>query len=85
MRRVTIGASAAAIAMLLGACSSSYDREQAIEDIQETAGVDRAMAECIVDGVEENFSIDRLESSGDLTEEEEAVLVEITTECLLGG
>jgi hypothetical protein len=84
MRNLLVGAAAVAIALVLGACGTTYDREQAIADF-EAEGIDRATAECIVDGIEENFSIERLESRGELTAEEEATVTTIATECLLGG
>ncbi len=84
MRKITFGACAAAVALLLGACGASYDREEAIADLEE-GGLDRATAECVIDGVEDSFGIDRLESTDDLTSEDEAILFEIMTECLVGG
>lgn len=84
MRNLLVSGAAAALALLLGACGTTYDREQAIADF-EAEGVDRATAECIVDGIEANFSIERLESRGDLTAEEEATLTDIAAECILGG
>jgi hypothetical protein len=84
MRNLLVGAAAALLALLLGACGTTYDREQAIADF-EAEGIDRATAECIVDGIEENFSIERLESRGELTEEEEQTVTNIAAECILGG
>ena len=78
-------AAALAGALMLGACGSSYNRDDAINDLVNDAGIERETAVCIVDGIEDNFSIDRLESTGDLTEDEEAILTEITTDCILGG
>lgn len=72
-------------ALLLGACGGeSYNREDAINDLIE-GGLEEDVAVCVVDGIEANFSIERLESTGDLTQEEEDVLFEITTDCVLGG
>ncbi len=84
MRKITFGACAATIAMLLGACGASFDRDEAIADLEE-GGLDRATAECVVDGVEDSFGIDRLESTDDLTSEDEAILFEIMTNCITGG
>ena len=84
MRRIKLGAVMAVVGLLAAACSTTYDRDKAITDLEEQ-GIERVMAECIVDGVEENFGIDRLESTDDLNADDEAVLVEITTECILGG
>ena len=85
MKRFAASAAAAGLALILSGCGSTYDREEAIADIEAETGVDRTTAECIVDGFEEEFGIERLESRGDLTPEEEEAIIEITTDCVLGG
>ncbi len=84
MNRTKLVGLAMAAALGLAACGGSYDRQDAIDDLIE-GGLDEATAVCVVDGIEENFSIERLESTGDLTAEEEATLTDITLECLTGG
>ncbi|MCP3911379.1 MAG: hypothetical protein GY713_10530 [Actinomycetia bacterium] len=77
-------AGVAGLSLLLAACGgSSYSREDAIADLV-ADDIDQEMAECIVDEVEDEFGIEKLESSDDVTEEDEAKLLEIFTECFLG-
>jgi len=73
----------AGLAMLLAACGSSFSREDAIADLIES-GLDQTVAECVVDGIEDKFSIEKLESTDDLSSEDEAILIEISTACILG-
>jgi len=73
----------AGLAMLLAACGSSFSREDAIADLIE-GGLEQSVAECVVDGIEDEFSIEKLESTGDLSTEDEAILIEISTACILG-
>lgn len=74
------------LAVLLGlsACSASYSREDTIQDLVDE-GLDETTATCVVDGMEEQIGEDRLDDRGDPTEEEIAVITDITTDCLLGG
>ena len=80
--RVKLGLLAVVVAMLAAACGGSYDREAAIDDFVAEAGISRAQAECIVDGAEAAFGIERLESRGDLTAEEEDIVVGLTIDCV---
>ena len=84
MRRIKLSAAMVAVGLLAAACTASYDREAAIEEIV-ADGFDRALAVCIVDGMEQEFGIDKLESNDDLTEEDEAIMFELTADCVLGG
>lgn len=81
MKRTRWIAALIGVAGLIGACGATYDRDDAIADLV-AEGIDETTAVCIVDGIEENFSIERLEGTGDLSDEEQTVLGEITTECL---
>lgn len=75
-----------AIAALLGACGDSYDRADFVEEMTTGANpVTDEQANCIADGVEEEFSIDRLNSRGDLTAAEEEILTSLAISCVLGG
>lgn len=81
-KAVRLGATLAiAGAMTLAACGDSYDRDDAIEEVM-SSGVDRDVAVCIVDAVEDEFGIDKLNSSDDLTSEDEDKLTDITFECM---
>ncbi len=75
----------AGLTLVASACGSSYDRDEVIDDFVTEQGIDRAVAICIVDGMEERLGVDRLDDRGDPTPEEEQIIFEITTDCLLGG
>ena len=71
---------------LLAACGDTYDRAEFIEEMTTgDAPITEAQANCIADGVEEEFGIDRLNDRGDLTSEEEAILTDLAFECVLGS
>lgn len=85
MKKITrIAGVTLAATFLLTACSS-YDREEFISDLQTEQGLDEPMATCIADGAEEGIGVERLGSRGSMTTEEEEILVEVMTDCLLGG
>ncbi len=71
--------------LVLGACGGEYNRDDFVSDLTESGDITEAQANCVADGVEENFSIDRLEGNGDLTDEERSLVIDITTDCILGG
>jgi len=74
-------ACAAVVALTLSACGGeSYNRDEAIDDLVET-GLSEEAATCIVDGVEDEFGIDKLNSTDDLSNEDEEALMTITTDC----
>ncbi len=79
--KMKIAAVLATMAFGIAACGSDYDRDQAIEDLEE-AGMTNEQAVCIVDKAEDEFGIEKLESTDDLTEEDEAAIMEITTACM---
>ena len=86
------GAKKAGVAVLLAgltlgtaACSGSYDRDEVIDELVNDEGLDRELATCVVDGMEDEFGVDRLDDRGNLTAEEEQMIIDITTSCLLGG
>lgn len=74
-----------AAAALASACSSSYDRDEFIAELEADAGLDTEQATCVVDGLEEKLGEDRLDDRGDLTAEEEVILTDLAIACLLGG
>lgn len=76
---------ALAVVGLAAACSSGYDRDEFIAELETEAGLDNAQATCVVDGLEEQLGEDRLDDRGDLTEEEEGILTDLAVACLLGG
>lgn len=71
-------------ALMLGACGSSYNRDDAISDLMEGGQISEEQAICIVDGIEDNFSVERLEGTGDLTDAELEILTAITSDCIVG-
>ncbi len=83
MRIKLIGIVAGA-ALAVSACGGGYDRQEFIDDLQDE-GIDEATATCIADGAEARIGEERLGERDDPTAEEEQVLIEITTECILGG
>lgn len=83
--RIKLGLMVTAMALLAVACGGTYDRETAIEDLVDESGITEGQAECIIDGVEAEFGIERLESRGDLTEAEEEVLLDLTFDCVFAG
>ncbi|MEM9132885.1 MAG: hypothetical protein AAF962_05995 [Actinomycetota bacterium] len=85
MNRFKLMAMVAGAALVVSACSGGYDRQETIDDLVTDAGVDEATATCIVDGMEAQIGEDRLGERGDPTAEEEEIIVDITTECILGG
>lgn len=83
MKKITTALMALSF-LLLSACGSSYDREDFVSELMES-DIDRPTAECVADGVEAQIGEDRLNDRGDLTAEENEILVDITFECVLGG
>lgn len=85
MKKMTqIAGGVLAATFLLTACGS-YDRAEFIVELQETDGVDEAIATCIADGLEVEIGEDRLNARGNPTEEEEAVMIDVMTDCFLAG
>ncbi len=77
---------AGAAMLAVGACGSSYDRNEAVDDLVNDAGLERPVAECVVDKLEDEFGTDKLGSSDDPTDEEVAFIFEAMTDCgALGG
>ena len=70
---------------VLSACGDTYDREELIDELVTEQGIDATTATCIVDGMEDQIGVDRLNDRGDPTAEEEQLIIDITTECVLGG
>ncbi len=77
----------AGIALLaISACGSSYDRDEAVDDLVNDAGLERPVAECVVDKMEDEFGTDKLGSNDEPTDEEVAFIFEAMTDCgALGG
>lgn len=82
------GVTLASLALVAG-CGESVDREGTIDDIVEGSEgqINRAQAECMVEGWIDELGEERaLElNDEDPTDEENAVIGEITTNCLLGN
>jgi hypothetical protein len=75
----------AGLALAVGACSSaSYDRDETIQELVDE-GLTEDIATCVVDGMEDQIGVDRLDDTGDPTDEEIAIITDITTDCMLGG
>lgn len=74
-----------AVVGLAAACSSSYDRDEFIAELETEAGLTTEQATCVVDGLEDQLGEDRLDDRGDLTEEEEAILTDLAVGCLLNS
>jgi hypothetical protein len=75
----------AGLAVTASACGSTYDRQEALDELVNVQGLDDATASCIVDGMEDKIGVDRLGDRGNPTAEEEQIIIDITTDCLLGG
>lgn len=75
----------AGFALVGSACSTSYDRDEVIDELVTEQGIERSVATCVVDGMEDRIGVDRLDDRGDPTPEEEAIIIEITSTCLFGG
>lgn len=85
MIRFKLVAMVAGAALVVTACGGGYDRQETIDELITEAGVDEATATCIVDGMEAEIGEDRLGERGDPTDEETAIITEITTDCILAG
>ena len=71
-------------ALFATSCSSSFDRQEAIDDLVEE-GMTTADATCIVDEMVAEFGESKLNSNDEPTAEEEAQLFDIMSDCLFGG
>lgn len=82
---VTVVVIAACGLGLLGACSSDeYDREDFVKEMQE-AGISAEQANCIADAIESQIDLEKAaKEQSDLTPEQEQIITEATTKCLLG-
>lgn len=71
--------------MLFAACGG-YDREEWIVDLQEGGQINEETSICIVDALEEQLGEDKLGGrASSLSDEDEAVMLEVSTKCILGG
>ena len=82
-RATRFGAALAAGALVLSACSDSFDRDAEVEELVES-GLTQAQAECIVDTLVDRLGEDTLNERRDPTAEEEAIVFEITGDCVFG-
>lgn len=73
-------AAAAGMALGLGACSGGVDRDGTV-DLLVDSGLDRPVAECIVDKSIDQIDVDVLVEDREPTPEEEELLFEIIGEC----
>lgn len=91
MRKLSALALAASLVFGLAACSddsSSFNKDDAVQQLMDEGGLTEEQATCIVDAVEDEFGVDKLESQDELTDEDATKLGEITLDCLggdLGG
>ncbi len=77
-------ASIFALSLALTACGG-YDRASFVEDLIEEGGgvIDETQANCIADGLEAQIGEDRLGDRGSLTAEENEIVTQVTTDCVL--
>lgn len=76
-------AAVVALTMGLAACGSSFDREGAVEELMD-GGLSEEQANCAVDAMIEEFGEDKLASDDDPTDEEQAIVIDIVSDCVLG-
>ena len=77
-----IAAAAIGLLSLTGlACGTRLDRQGTIDDMVD-AGIDAAVAECIVDKSVDAVGEDKLINDDKLTAEDEATIQQISLECL---
>jgi hypothetical protein len=56
-----------------------------VVDLFTGEGMDQALAECIADGAIDEFGLDTMNETRDMTAEEQAALEEIVTGCMVAG
>jgi hypothetical protein len=85
MRKLAMMALALMAAGGLAACSEEVDKEGTVDDLVES-GMDREQAECLVDGLVEEFGDERAlelnDADEELTAEEQEAMTDLTLECL---
>lgn len=74
-----------ALGFIATACGATYSHEKSVDELVDSAGIDRATAECIVTGMEAEFSEEKLLSDDTPTPEDEAIVTSISSECILGN
>ncbi len=73
-----------AVAFALSACGGGYDRAEFIAELEADANIDNTMATCMVDEMEAQIGVDRLDDRGDPTDEETQIMTDIAFSCILG-
>ncbi len=73
-----------AVAFALSACGGGYDRAEFIAELEADANIDNTMATCMVDEMEAQIGVDRLDDRGDPTDEETQIMTDIAFACILG-
>lgn len=72
-----------AASLVFTACGGGFDRQGSIDDLMEgTPSLTEEQAACIVDGIVDEFGVDRATSDDAPTEEEAAQLSQISQICL---
>ncbi len=74
-----------AVAFALSACGGGYDRAEFIAELEENSNIDNTMATCMVDKMEDQIGVDRLDDRGDPTDEETIIMTDIAFDCIAGG
>lgn len=85
MKSIKLMVATAGVAVAISACGGGYDRQETIDELVNESGVEESVAICIVDELEAQIGEDRLGSRGDPTEEEQALIVDVSTDCLLAS
>ncbi|MEL7158281.1 MAG: hypothetical protein AAFN30_17015 [Actinomycetota bacterium] len=85
MKRSKLVAATTGLALAVSACGGGYDRQETIDELVTESGVEESVAICIVDELEAQIGEERLGSRDDPTPEEEALIVDVSTECLLAS
>lgn len=73
------------MSLALVACGG-YDRAEFVDELVTEGGgvISEEQANCIADGLEAQIGEDRLGDRGSLTAEEEGIVTQVTTDCILG-
>ncbi len=83
-RLMALTATVVGFSLLAAACGGSFDREETVTTVQETFALDRVQADCVVDGLVDEFGEDALSSTDDPTDEQVAALIEHLDACQQG-
>ncbi|MEM9033378.1 MAG: hypothetical protein AAGD18_02200 [Actinomycetota bacterium] len=83
IRRAAVGLT---LALTIAACGggSSFDRDDAVSDFVDS-GLTQDQAECVVDAMVDEFGEELLASDAEPTEAQQDAMIDLTTDCVLGG